>query len=186
LTLLVAGTFVVVAIVALASLAYLAWANPPGFHWRPGAPPSLKGVFYIRSIFVSFVGSAANNFTADQPSCTPTTPPECGMGSPGAGSIFLPFAVNLSTPYSCTNLGRYQVNEVAAYSGGAFVVTNVSTNDSAPQPVPGFLPLPAPVPWGNATACHGFVQLFVTLMIVPQGPYNQTLFLTVSVNDALP
>lgn len=180
---LLAVTSVVAGVLLLGAVLYLDGTLFFPERQNPRIPPAgTKDLYNIVSVFVSFTGSASSDFVANQLKCAPGNPPSCGHGFAEASGIFIPFVVTLSSAHSCANLSTYQVNEVASSPLGAFVVTNISTNDSAPEPNPGFLPLPAFVPWGNSTDCNTNVQLFVTLMVVPQGPIDQTLFLTVYVS----
>jgi hypothetical protein len=142
-------------------------------------PPDMKGWYYLDTLFVSFVGGAAQRFYSNELYCD--GPHICMAGPPGTGGQ-IEFDINLTRPYNCSTLGTFEVNQVTTSQFGAFVLTNVSAFNATSMT--GFAPLPAKLPSGNHSLCNGYVQLFITLRIVPQGTYNQTLYVTVAVSES--
>ncbi len=134
----------------------------------------------LNGMSIASVGTAADNTYA-----YPTTGNDYASLSAGTTTV-LGFGV-AELSYNYSDLGQFEITAVSASSSGPFQVIQVMV---APWPVGAPAPtgtpqsLPFFLPFHNQTTGYGTTaQIWVTVRAIDQGPSDQTLYLTVVVNQ---
>ncbi|MGP8159113.1 MAG: hypothetical protein ACLPWO_05870 [Thermoplasmata archaeon] len=155
------------------------------------------GISAVLIVGVDFVPPSSYSITLNGMSITAAgTAAVNTIGYPTSGNDYASLSAGTTTvlgfgvaevSYSYSDLGQFEITGVNASSSGAFQVIQVMVApwpDGAAAPTGTPQPLPFFLPFHNQTTGYGATaQIWVTVRAIDQGPSDQTLYLTVVVNQ---